>query len=77
MTQAAGPAGQALARLAAATAGLVAGLDGLGEAEARAASRLPGWTRGHVLTHLARNAEGAPGCWPGPGPGSRAMSTRA
>jgi maleylpyruvate isomerase len=23
-----------------------------------AASRLPGWTRGHVLTHLARNADG-------------------
>lgn len=25
---------------------------------ARSASRLPGWTVGHVLTHLARNAEG-------------------
>jgi maleylpyruvate isomerase len=23
------------------------------------ASRLPGWTRGHLLTHLARNADGA------------------
>ena len=53
-----GPAGQALARLAAATASLVAGLDGLGEAEARGASRLPGRTRGHVRTHLARDAEG-------------------
>ena len=28
------------------------------EGEARRASRLPGWTRGHVLTHLARNADG-------------------
>ncbi len=26
--------------------------------EARQPSRLPGWTRGHVMTHLARNADG-------------------
>jgi maleylpyruvate isomerase len=26
--------------------------------QARGPSRLPGWTRGHVLTHLARNADG-------------------
>jgi maleylpyruvate isomerase len=26
--------------------------------EARGPSRLPGWSRGHVLTHLARNADG-------------------
>ncbi len=26
--------------------------------QARAPSRLPDWTRGHVLTHLARNADG-------------------
>jgi maleylpyruvate isomerase len=25
---------------------------------ARGPSRLPGWTRGHVMTHLARNADG-------------------
>ena len=31
---------------------------GLTDADARGASRLPGWTRGHVLTHLARNADG-------------------
>jgi maleylpyruvate isomerase len=31
----------------------VAGLDDL-----RGPSRLPGWTRGHVVTHVARNAEG-------------------
>jgi maleylpyruvate isomerase len=30
----------------------------LTDADARGASLLPGWTRGHVLTHLARNAEG-------------------
>jgi maleylpyruvate isomerase len=30
---------------------------GLSEAEARGPSALPGWSRGHLLTHLARNAE--------------------
>ena len=29
----------------------------LGDDQARGASRLPGWTRGHVVTHLARNAD--------------------
>lgn len=29
----------------------------LTDADARAASALPGWSRGHVLTHLARNAD--------------------
>ncbi|HEY5853298.1 MAG TPA: maleylpyruvate isomerase family mycothiol-dependent enzyme [Aldersonia sp.] len=29
----------------------------LGDDEARAPSRLPGWTRGHVVTHLCRNAD--------------------
>jgi len=33
-------------------------IDGLTDEQARAASRLPGWTRGHVVTHLARNADG-------------------
>jgi len=28
------------------------------DAEARKPSRLPGWTRGHIATHLARNADG-------------------
>ena len=32
-------------------------LDRLTEDDARGPSRLPGWTRGHVLTHLARNAD--------------------
>lgn len=31
---------------------------GFGDADVRAPSLLPGWTRGHVLTHLARNADG-------------------
>ncbi|HEY7106699.1 MAG TPA: maleylpyruvate isomerase N-terminal domain-containing protein [Acidimicrobiia bacterium] len=31
--------------------------DGLTDEQARGASRLPGWTRGHVLTHIARNAD--------------------
>ena len=30
---------------------------GLTDAQARSASALPGWTVGHVLTHLARNAD--------------------
>jgi hypothetical protein len=45
-------------RLNAATACLVEDIDGLGEDDVRGPSLLPGWTRGHVLTHLARNAEG-------------------
>jgi maleylpyruvate isomerase len=32
-------------------------VSGLSAATLPAASRLPGWTRGHVLTHLARNAD--------------------
>jgi len=32
-------------------------LDGLTEDDVRAASSLPGWTRGHVLTHVARSAD--------------------
>lgn len=35
-----------------------AGVAGLTDEQARGPSRLPGWTRGHVLTHLARNADG-------------------
>lgn len=36
---------------------LVAAIAGLTDAQTRAATALPGWTVGHVLTHLARNAE--------------------
>lgn len=32
-------------------------IDGLTESDARVQSALPGWTRGHVVTHLARNAD--------------------
>jgi maleylpyruvate isomerase len=41
-----------------ATAALLGDLAGLTDREAREPSLLPGWSRGHVLTHLARNAEG-------------------
>ncbi len=38
---------------------LLAALDDVApELAVAAPSRLPGWTRGHVLTHLARNADG-------------------
>lgn len=33
-------------------------IGGLGEPELRAPSALPGWTRAHVLAHVARNADG-------------------
>jgi maleylpyruvate isomerase len=36
---------------------LLADLEGLTDAEARRPSLLPGWSVGHVLTHLARNAD--------------------
>ncbi|MBA2414672.1 MAG: maleylpyruvate isomerase family mycothiol-dependent enzyme [Geodermatophilaceae bacterium] len=36
---------------------LLARISGLDDDEMAADSALPGWTRGHVLTHLARNAE--------------------
>jgi len=40
------------------TARLLQLVEGMEDAAARGASALPGWTRGHVLTHLARNADG-------------------
>ncbi|WP_052851862.1 maleylpyruvate isomerase family mycothiol-dependent enzyme [Streptomyces avicenniae] len=46
-----------LTALAAATDALVADASALGPADAAAPSRLPGWTRGHLLAHLARNAD--------------------
>jgi uncharacterized protein (TIGR03083 family) len=48
----------ALARVSESTDRLLATADALTDAQAAAASRLTGWTRGHVLTHLARNADG-------------------
>ncbi len=49
---------QSLDRIGTATdrlSGTVASLD---DAAARQPSLLPGWSRGHVLTHIARNADG-------------------
>ncbi|GAA4084655.1 maleylpyruvate isomerase family mycothiol-dependent enzyme [Nonomuraea soli] len=43
--------------LADATDDLQATAARLGDAEVAAPSALPGWSRGHVLTHLSRNAE--------------------
>ncbi|MDL4815285.1 maleylpyruvate isomerase family mycothiol-dependent enzyme [Actinomadura opuntiae] len=47
-----------LAAITAATRGLLASAERLDDAAMRAPSLLPGWTRGHVLTHVARNADG-------------------
>ena len=38
--------------------GRLQGLVEAGELDPAGPSRLPGWSRGHVLTHLARNADG-------------------
>ena len=40
-----------------ATALLLQTVDRLGDADVSGPSLLPGWTRGHVLTHLARGAD--------------------
>jgi maleylpyruvate isomerase len=45
------------AEIAAATARLLDSAHTLSDAEVRAPSGLPGWSRGHVLTHIARNAD--------------------
>ena len=49
-----------LVEVRASTSALLAGLDAerWADADLRAPSALPGWTRGHVLTHIARNADG-------------------
>jgi len=47
-----------LDRLAAATDRLLVTAGALSDAQAREPSLLPGWSRGHVLTHIARNADG-------------------
>jgi maleylpyruvate isomerase len=46
-----------IAACAVSHARLLAAVEGLSDDDARAASLLPGWTVGHVLTHLARNAD--------------------
>lgn len=47
----------ALAGARAAHRKLLSEIDGLSDDEAYAPSLLPGWSRGHVLTHIARNGE--------------------
>ena len=51
-------ASQWLDRIAASTDRLLASAAALTDASMREPSLLPGWTRGHVLTHIARNADG-------------------
>ncbi len=51
-------ASHSLDRLAAATDRLLATATALSDAQAREPSLLPGWSRGHVLTHIARNSDG-------------------
>lgn len=47
-----------LTKVEAAYRQVVASVVALTDDGARVASHLPGWTRGHILTHLARNADG-------------------
>ena len=47
-----------LAQLTDATARLLATVDGISDGAVRAPSALPDWSRGHLITHLARNADG-------------------
>jgi maleylpyruvate isomerase len=42
-----------------ATERFIASAARLDDADVASPSRLPGWTRGHVLTHVARNADGS------------------
>jgi maleylpyruvate isomerase len=51
-------ASHSLTWIAAAGDRLLATAAALTDAQAREPSLLPGWTRGHVLTHIARNADG-------------------
>jgi maleylpyruvate isomerase len=47
----------ALDEMARATDRLLATVDAFSDADVRTPSALPGWTRAHVLTHVARNAD--------------------
>jgi maleylpyruvate isomerase len=47
-----------LGQIAGATAQLIETAEGFDDADVRQPSLLPGWSRGHVLTRLARNADG-------------------
>ncbi len=50
--------GTSLARVRRATDRLLTTVASLTDTQMREPSLLPGWTRGHVLTHIARNADG-------------------
>jgi maleylpyruvate isomerase len=52
------PGTDTLERLIASTTALVRTVDGLDDDALRAPSTLPGWSRGHVVAHLALNGEG-------------------
>lgn len=52
-----GPPADQLAAVAAVTDRVIEVVNRLSEADLRGPSRLPGWTRAHVVTHLARNAD--------------------
>lgn len=47
-----------LAQITAASEQLLDTAAGFSDADVRAPSLLPGWSRGHLLTHVARNADG-------------------
>jgi maleylpyruvate isomerase len=49
---------RSMTRIGEATDRLLASAAALTDATVREPSPLPGWTRGHVLTHVARNADG-------------------
>lgn len=51
-------AGAGLNEITAATERLMTTVRGFSDEDIAAPSLLPGWTRGHVLTHIARNADG-------------------
>jgi maleylpyruvate isomerase len=55
MTTVPGP--DELARLGDSTTAMIRTVDGLSEEDLRAPSSLPGWSRGHVVAHLALNGE--------------------
>ncbi|HEY0641630.1 MAG TPA: maleylpyruvate isomerase family mycothiol-dependent enzyme [Pseudonocardiaceae bacterium] len=58
MTHHADRARRGIEAAAQATELLSAVVERLGDADMRAPSLLPGWSRAHVITHLARNADG-------------------
>jgi maleylpyruvate isomerase len=54
--------GSDIAAVGAATEMVLTALATITDGDARAASSLPGWTRGHLLTHMARSGDGDRRC---------------